>query len=173
MAPKKATKKAAKAKSPGYYQATCPVCSKTFLKGGFHPASQKLWQHMERWTICTLRLEKNYRGTTEAETLIPRPSWFPRRLPPRRLPPRRLPRRPPRPSPPRKRRALCAARSFLKAVATRRRKSCGSTWDIRTICTLRLEKRCGGTKEAGMVRGFLVEYLYNNSYGQTNRRPTV
>ena len=27
-------------------EATCPVCSKTFFQGGFHPASQKLWQHM-------------------------------------------------------------------------------------------------------------------------------
>ena len=27
-------------------KATCPVCSKTFFEGGFHPASQKLWQHM-------------------------------------------------------------------------------------------------------------------------------
>ena len=42
--PKKATKKAAEAKSPE--KATCPVCSKKFSKGGCHPASQKLWQHM-------------------------------------------------------------------------------------------------------------------------------
>ena len=27
-------------------EATCPVCGKTFSQGGFHPASQKLWQHM-------------------------------------------------------------------------------------------------------------------------------
>ena len=27
-------------------EATCPLCSKTFFQGGFHPASQKLWQHM-------------------------------------------------------------------------------------------------------------------------------
>ena len=27
-------------------EATCPVCGKTFYQGGFHPASQKLWQHM-------------------------------------------------------------------------------------------------------------------------------
>ena len=27
-------------------EATCPVCSRTFFQGGFHPASQKLWQHM-------------------------------------------------------------------------------------------------------------------------------
>ena len=27
-------------------KATCPVRSKTFFEGGFHPASQKLWQHM-------------------------------------------------------------------------------------------------------------------------------
>jgi DNA repair exonuclease SbcCD ATPase subunit len=27
-------------------EATCPLCSKTFFEGGFHPASQKLWQHM-------------------------------------------------------------------------------------------------------------------------------
>jgi DNA repair exonuclease SbcCD ATPase subunit len=27
-------------------EATCPVCDKTFSQGGFHPASQKLWQHM-------------------------------------------------------------------------------------------------------------------------------
>ena len=26
--------------------AMCPECSKTFFQGGFHPASQKLWQHM-------------------------------------------------------------------------------------------------------------------------------
>ena len=26
--------------------AMCPVCSRTFFEGGFHPASQKLWQHM-------------------------------------------------------------------------------------------------------------------------------
>ena len=28
--------------------ATCPLCSKTFFKGLYHPASQKLWQHMGR-----------------------------------------------------------------------------------------------------------------------------
>ena len=27
-------------------EATCPVCGKTFSQGGFHPATQKLWQHM-------------------------------------------------------------------------------------------------------------------------------
>ena len=27
-------------------EARCPVCSKMFFEGGFHPASQKLWQHM-------------------------------------------------------------------------------------------------------------------------------
>ena len=26
--------------------AMCPVCSKTFFLGYYHPASQKLWQHM-------------------------------------------------------------------------------------------------------------------------------
>ena len=30
----------------GSKEATCPVCSKKFSEGGFHPASQKLWQHM-------------------------------------------------------------------------------------------------------------------------------
>ena len=27
-------------------EVTCPVCSKTFSEGYYHPASQKLWQHM-------------------------------------------------------------------------------------------------------------------------------
>ena len=27
-------------------EATCPLCGKTFFQGGFHPATQKLWQHM-------------------------------------------------------------------------------------------------------------------------------
>ena len=26
--------------------AMCPVCSKTFFEGYYHPASQKLWEHM-------------------------------------------------------------------------------------------------------------------------------
>ena len=58
MAEAKATIGALKATSNGFEAkilsfvgmcsevAMCPVCSRTFFEGGFHPASQKLWQHM-------------------------------------------------------------------------------------------------------------------------------
>lgn len=51
-------------------EATCPVCSRTFFQGGFHPASQKLWQHMgSTWDV------ENLHRKTQQKMLWNKSDW--------------------------------------------------------------------------------------------------
>ena len=51
-------------------EATCPLCSKTFFQGGFHPASQKLWQHMgSTWDV------ENLHRKTQQKMLWNKSDW--------------------------------------------------------------------------------------------------
>ena len=45
--------------------AMCPECSKTFFQGGFHPASQKLWQHMGNMDNLHLEAREKMRWNTK------------------------------------------------------------------------------------------------------------
>ena len=46
-------------------EVTCPVCSKKFSKGGCHPASQKLWQHMGHTDNLHLEAREEMRWNTK------------------------------------------------------------------------------------------------------------
>ena len=70
---------------------------------------------------------------------------------------------------PRKRRALCAAGRFLKAVlppgVAKVVAAHGVHMDVEKWHRTTRQKMRWNTRATGMVRGILVEYLYNNSYG--------